>query len=416
MRYRVSYSTFDWSQCVQILILADESDPFLFCVDQVSFELTLQFHEETAPQGSMDTNLAHCRITKHQYSTEIGSLQGIPWEETRLPKDLIEVPRELELHYPNGQIVLLSRIETEILKHALHDIKTLEKAFVYDPIQHSVLIPAAFQLIQQYQGGVSLHIGPHVRFPHQDWIDSKAKLVSSGFGGKIERIVPTFFDSPRVPHESPRDFLNRFYSMTKRAMSLSSNNLIQHLSWKDIELDLFGSSPWIQHLESVADDSARSVTFFVLDHTGLESTKRPVLPKVFASLEERIRQVLPIDYQWKILPFHRIPIEVSVEIDIHCNADRFVRLRKTAIEDAISSQLRKTSPLQTHTFDYDQALRNLPNSSVFPSHQEFRKLKTSFLAFQTGEILEAKERPLGHVYDPIPKVKLNLQTVERPDQ
>jgi hypothetical protein len=374
--------------------------------------ITLHFHNEPVPQGEFDTNLVRCKIVRNHYSLDIGTLKGLPWEEIFLPKEMIEAPSELEIVYPNGQSAHLTRTQTEILKSAFQSPAVLEKAFIYDPIQHSVVIPAAFQLMQQFQGGVVVQVGQHLQFPHSDWIDSKAKLVSSSFSGKIENIFPILIESPRIVHEPASEYLSRFYSSIKQYMTQSPVGQPRLPHWQEIEMDLVGTSSLIQALELIVDESSRSVRVCVLDYQGVKSSDRPVQQAIHDLLDNRMRHLLPIDYHWRIRSFEKLSIEVVIEIDLQCAPDRFIRFRKDLIEQWIQLQVESTPALSQWNFDYQRSFENVPERVEFPRLNEIKEIKHWAYSTQTGEILTLENRKKGQVIDPTLKVKLNLISKE----
>lgn len=398
--YFFSNLTQDWSQYGKLHFRSARQEGILFDAT-AKYMLSWTFPSETTPAGNFYTHLIPCQCVKITEDNFLGNLQGELWEEISLPEDVCKVPDTLEVQYPNDEVVRLTRVDFSVLESPKQSADHLNHSFIYEPFHHKLVIPAAFHLMKQYEGGVQVKAKKLVRFPFQDWPVDQAKLTFSGFSGMIEKIRPIRLERNRIYREPPTEYWTRFFASFRQFMTQNQNNSL--IIWEEIRLKTLGSSPRIQAVEIRAIEELRFFEIFVMERLTTESVQESLSKDLENQVHQLLKKQIPLGYSWKISPFQSFFLKIRLQLEIPAPRTHFFpRETEEAIlpvQTALENLFHPGNTERTITTEEirETILKAIPNeaSRTFPGQEEIRNSQILLISTGTGELIQSVTRSIG---------------------
>ncbi len=284
---------------------------------KVEYTLTFELGI-TAPVGTFVENLVRAIHLGRTNDLLVGTLQGLAWEEMPLPANLMSVPSELLLKYPDERTATLQRIDTDILKVRRTNPAIFEQCYFYNAVHHSIIIPCGHALKKNYAGGVLVRANHIEVAPEWNCFEKLERLVPDSSTLRVEGIRPLHQLSPFVPRETEAAFLTRFYGSLRELSQRPNRN-------SSVQLDrlcsgMLACHPDLRVVEAEQDPDTKAITFYAL--VGHPSQPLALTTELKAAVENYLEAALPMDVKWSLSPFQSTVIEIQLDVQVEMEAER----------------------------------------------------------------------------------------------
>lgn len=348
------------------------------CEENAKIEVIFSFFSEP-PAVNFHLNTGLCEITQSDENRRLDLLKGEAWEEILLPSDALFPPSELELHFPDDHIERLYRMDSDSLKLKLLNPQRFLHSFFYHVENHSLILPAADRLIQNFAGAVQVH-APHVySMPPHDWYAPRFIGQVGEAIRLVDKIQFLLQHTGAVLRENPEAYLTRFYASLRQ--HATDNQAKLGLSSKEIAKTVLNFETGLQQVEASIDEEHQQIRVYVLTHPPLKhGPLHQRLPYVPSSLLERIRKKIeasiPIQFEVRVSEFVKVPCQIRLRARLELTEERLGNLTRDSLKKRMSETC--LSLLLPPPFGFLEAQVSWPKTA-------FLKLLTQSLEETFGE-------------------------------
>lgn len=290
-----------------LTIRSQEARALLFDEATQNVRLTLTF-DRHLPQGELTANTTACKLAQVVESFALGFLTGEPWEEVFLPENVAAAPEECFLSFADDKTLTLTKQETSLLdrKHSNYD--AFRGSFFYNGANHSLIVPAADELVGTYNGKVQLCARRATLRPPFETLSSEFQGRAGDYSTVMEKIVVSKSLSASLPRETKRSYLGRFYG----AVSALQTKAVAVVNAHDLRNQLLSTEAELRAVEVQYEASDNHLTVFLLGANPQDSHSTQLSSDLLARVALRLSQMLPLTIRWQIQPFKRVPLTLSL--------------------------------------------------------------------------------------------------------
>lgn len=384
--------------------IACESE--IFCEKGGAFELSLTFQNQV-PVGEFAVNIAKGVLFEAKENYELGYLKGEPWEEIPLPDRAMGPPLELDVLLPNEETLRLQRLDHDLLKirHAHED--RFARGFFYHGTHHSLIVPQAHQLLGGYLGGVRIQAPSLKLLPPFAWIPEECKYAAAEFTSFVDGVQPVCSMALAQNRETTADYLGRFYSLVRNFQSSQRSRPV--FQEEEIRLAILNCDPSIRMVEVELEE--KTLNAYLMVHHPSSFQMVPITESLRKKVEDLLMHSIPVDYQFRVLPFRSVPVSLNIEGMFSWSVSRVGLIPQQKLEQIISEHLlrlllpvpygilaaRKTVSRQ-ELFTELAKLLVLPQEGIPLRKEEITQLHGWFVDAGNGRYLESITRNPGELF------------------
>lgn len=274
--------------------------------DQV--KLTVRTESSVPMNGTLNLNTGLVQILDCVETLEIAHIKGEPWEKILLPQNLVEIPEQLSIQFPDDKRERVTRLEKQALRERVAG--ALRNHFFYNAADHSIVLPCADELVSRFNGGVTLILEGGVFQPSENWIPEAARSIPDA-SRLYEKAEPICLVRAAIPRESQDDMLARFYELVSRLQNIATP--VPALNFEDLAQDMLKLDSRIRRVEVVADDAAKRAVFHVLTWDAEGRSVSAIDEECLAKVSEALQSKLPLAWKWNVRSFVRKGLELHLD-------------------------------------------------------------------------------------------------------
>ena len=290
-------------------------------------ELRIRF--DRLPHGRFAANALPFEFGLHSDGVELGFLVGEPWEEVALPANVHAAPTSVILHYPDGRQMALRGVGEEVLRTRLTS-DVAKDMFFYHGTHHSIVIPDADFLIQNFNGGVAVKLGPTVVRPDAEWLSDDCKPILGEHAIVLDDMKPVRVLSVAVERESSDAYLSRFFSTWRQFQSSHGNPA--GLFTRDLENDLLTSNPVLQTIEIETEECSNAVTVYVLAEDPASPNALRITAETAQILRRSLAEFMPLSFKYRLSPFKKSVVKLAFSVNLDIAEQRLNLVTAQAVE------------------------------------------------------------------------------------
>jgi len=279
--------------------------------DQATQTVCLTLVFDRKPQGTFAANLVACRLAQVTEPLAIGFLTGEPWEEVPLPELVTEAPTECYLSFSDDKILKLTRRETSLLELKLANYELFKGSFFYNGANHSLVVPAADELIGNYNGKVQVFAERAVQRPPFESLGSEFQGRAGDHSAIVEKVATYGSLSTYLPREAKANYLARFYG----AIGSLQGQAAPTLNLYELQQSLLSSEKDLRAVETEFDAKENCLTVYLLALNPEDSEALQLSPELLGRVSTRLSQSLPLTIRWQLRPFKKVPVAVHLKAD-----------------------------------------------------------------------------------------------------
>lgn len=393
----------------------------LFPQKGADYEITLEFAE---PFQGTDVlfNVAPLSLRNENAQVKLGALTGQPWEQIPLPEELLEVPQAVRLALPNQEVVI-HRVEMDLLKIRTAEPERFERSFFYEPFSHSLIFPGSHRLVGSLNGTVPIIVDKAVTaLPSQSNL-KESRLDAGELRIAIEGGSALFERRHFIPRENQVDFLKRFYTAVR--FFTASQSFTPGILKEDLERELAGCHKLVRNIEIEVNTQEKRVDVYVLTHSAMVQKELHLPDDVATSVSERLAQRVPLDYQYRLIPFRKVRLEVAPMLSAALPAQRAgvvsEALLKDRIETTVSRLLLPEILLPGGSLNKAKLAEQVREALAFPKQDHTHLLNAEIESFEVlmrqidhGLYLDVLFRQPGEIFELTWATTVNLMAATVP--
>jgi len=265
--------------------------------------------DRTTPEGEITANVAAFRLGQIEDAYLLGFLSGEPWEEVFLPEGMVEAPRECYLSFADEKTLSLTRQETSFLELKHSNYELFKGSFFYNGANHSLIIPAADELVGGYNGQVQLCAQGAMLRPAFESLTVEFQGRPGDAAAAVEKVSAYKSLSSYLGRESKRSYLARFYA----AMSAIQTQPSAAINAHDVQQQLLSAEPELRSVETAFDNKENRLIVYLLASNPDDPQATRLPSDLLARVSLRLSRILPLTIRWQIQPYRMVPVTLSLQ-------------------------------------------------------------------------------------------------------
>jgi hypothetical protein len=289
----------------------------------------------TSTEGMFYNNLIKGSTCQIKEEATLGRIEGKIWEEIPLPNDLVVPPKKIRVELLTGDIQELTYLEEDILKVKQMDAGKFESSFLYNGIEHCLIIPGAEKLLQNRMGGANITAKNLVfSVSEDDFPTRETKISIEGVEKMIKAVTPIIKISKQLERESKQHFLNRFYR-TLRQFYQFANQTNTNMSVDYLKTSVLNVDHHIRSVEISINEENKEVLIYLLTYNPEGGTTGEIDPKLVQKVQAELEKLVPIDYSTYINGFKSKNVNIDLSVKVKVSSQNFDKIDKDSIEKSL---------------------------------------------------------------------------------
>lgn len=304
---RVSENTSGFRRFGYLTFEAVKRGDLLFPEANQTVRVTLEL--DRAASGNFVANVAPFRLVQYAEPLALGYLTGEPWEEVALPENVVAAPAECYLSFSDERTRSLVKQESSLLEIKEANYEAFRGSYFYNGANHSIVVPAADELIGNYNGRVQLFARVATLRPSFDTLAVDLAGRVGEYAGIVEKVTAHAALSTYVPRETKRSYLARFYGAMATLQKQASPALNAH----DVQQQLLSSEKDLRAVETEFDLKENTLAVYLLATNPGDADALRLSSELVGRVASKLGQILPLNIRWQIRPFRSVPVTLSLQ-------------------------------------------------------------------------------------------------------
>lgn len=292
---------------------------------------------DVAPAGAFRTDVVRLAFGRRCEDASIGFLDGEAWESKPLPATLVGAPRSVVLRFPDGRRRELAAIPEEALRSAVETPEAFREGYLYDGVQHRLVLPAADLLVGEWNGGVEVLLSEALELPAGSGIPVEAEAQLGDASSVLESLEAESLLAAALPRESAAAFLARFYGAMRRLPERKGGTDVRPADWALLLEDRLAR---VRQAEVVATGDTARAFLLCEDPSGADAFRLDAA--LVAQAKRQLEAELPLRMSAELRPF--VPVNVTVEAVATATVSdaALASLAPSALQAAVDAAVRES--------------------------------------------------------------------------
>jgi len=282
------------------------------------YEIALEFAEPFRARD-ISFNVVPLSLRQVALQVKLGTLLGQPWEQIPLTEELLVIPDSVRMLLPNQEVVI-HRVEMDLLKIRTAEPERFEKSFFYEPFSHSLIFPGAHRLVDHLNSGAALILDKAITSVPLSLSLQESRFDAGDLRVAIEGAKPLVEKGAFIAREGQLEFLKRFYTAVR--FFTASQSFTPGILKDELETELTGCHHIIRTVELDVHTHEKRLDVYILTHSATQHNEQHLPDEVVLAVNDRLAQRVPLDYQYRLIPFRRVSLEVQAELSVSLPVQR----------------------------------------------------------------------------------------------